>query len=176
MEITNMRHRTIWMVVGWVVLTMAACGPKTTPLTSTLETFAAKDAAGEWTLQGVRVTGTDSVVVVPDSYQQITFDGIFVICVKTVEGVKQIWVYRPDGELVGWFDTFNHIEAHWKKQGMDYYLGTNYNQWFYYFPKTGVSIRTQQAAREEPDTLYLFVGDAWKAFTCEGDSLSSLPK
>lgn len=156
-----------------MVTTLVACGTKTTQLTDRLETFSAKDEAGKWSLQGVRVVGTDSIVVPPDSYRRILADEHLIVCVKPVEGVNQMWVFQTNGQPLGWFDTFNRFRV--DSLNIDYYLGTNYDLRFFYFPKTDVRIKTRQAVREERDTLFIQDGDEWKAFTYDGISVS-LPK
>ena len=177
LEYCIMRHKHTWFVWGLIILAMTGCRPKVKRLTATLETFEAKDCAGEWTLTGVRMAGSDSIIVEADTYKKIGADENFIIATKSTDGANQFWVYELSGLPVGWFDTFNHIKSD-NSVKMDYYSGTNYDKRFYYFPKTGVGIWTGDAARYEQGQDYMLIldGDEWKAFTFDGDSLISLPK
>ena len=170
-------HILSFLVTGAIALLMVSCDsrPKATPLTGSLETFRAKDDAGNWSLSGVRITGTDSVVVGPDNYQRITADEHLIVCVKTSGGISRFWVYETDGRLIGSFDTFNHLmrreDAHDAKDG--YYLGTDYNRKCYYFPRTKTAINTRQTY-EGTHHLLLQDGEEWKLFTYDGEQLADL--
>ena len=162
--------------VGCLVCAVLSCEtrPTVTPLTSTLETYTARDVAGKWMLRGVRVSGTDSIVISPDNYKSISADENFIIATKSVDGMNLFWIFELNGKPVGWFDTFNHFKSNQDSVKMDYYCGTNYDQRFYYFPKTGVAIRTKEEARFEQgqDYMLIFDGDEWKAFTYDGIPLT----
>ena len=173
-----MTAKSLFYLLSCLLLTgcLLSCGShsEVSPLTATLQTYTAQDADGEWTLRGVRETGTGSIVVSPDRYSRITADENFIVATKPENGMNVIWVYELDGKPVDWFDTFNHFKSDRDSVKMDYYYGTNYDQQFYYFPKTGVAIRTKESARFEPGKDYMLIldGNEWKAFTYDGISVS----
>lgn len=139
------------------------------PLIHSLVTYTDKDDSGEWCLKGVKDAEADMVVVPPGRYQCITADSRFITCTKLEDDVEMQWVYQLNGDFVGQFEHFTHWTA-----GCDYYLGVNYTQRFYYFPKTDTHVWASQIYEdEEADSiLFMLVDDEWKAYTYNGDQLN----
>lgn len=189
-KISTLTIRFSFIIALW---TMVACGGNSvvTPLNYTLETYTEQDASGEWRLRGVRESQTGTVIIKPDSYEQINCDDNFIICTKKDGLMAQIWVYYYNGEMVGWFDTFNHIvsptfqssplssDEPQQNQSLnastsDYYIGTNYNIKSYFFPKTEVLINTRYAF-EGTSHLLLYNTDVWQVITMDGNMQIRLP-
>lgn len=161
-----------YLLMGLTALILFSCDTnrfKTQPLTLNLATYYEKDAKGEWNLQGVKEMETDRVIITPDNYVTIKADDNFISCIKVVDGVNQIWLYRFDGECIGWFDTLNHFS-----DPGNYYLATNYNRSYYYFPKTETLINTTNAY-SAINYLFLQTESGWKIFSYDGDTVLSLP-
>jgi len=165
------KKRLLWPLMGLTSIFAVSCKEsfKNEPLTDTLLIYTQKNAAKGENLIGVKETGTGKVVINASDYQKITADEDFIICIKEVENFKQIWVYRFNGECIGWFDTFNHFSV-----PGNYYFGTNYNRSMYYFPKTKVLLRTYHSYSA---LNYVFIEEEgiWKIFSYDGDLVQTLP-
>lgn len=178
-------RQILFLFAGTILLVLTSCRrthPEPKPLTERLETFSTRDRKGRSDLSGVRITGTDSIIVPPDRFERITADRHVIVCVKKTDGVTLFWVYLADGRLMGCFDTFNHLTPQAKKESplkkdeqWGYYLGTNYNQKCYYFPKTETLVNTRHAY-EGSSVLFLQDSTEWKAFTYDGDKVANLPQ
>ena len=166
-----MQKKLCYFLVALVAFIMVSCDAKlkSLPISATLATFTEKDAAGKEDLLGVREMGTDKVIIKPDNFKIISADDCFITAVKMVDGVRQIWLYRFDGECVGWFDTYNYFSS-----PENYVIATNYNETFFYFPKTDMSITTFNSYSA---VNYLFIQDdcVWKVYTYDGDLVTTLP-
>lgn len=167
-----MQRRLLLPLMGFIFLIVISCKEnfKTLPLTETLVRYTQKDSSKKLNLIGVKETGTGTVVVKASDYQKITADENFIICTKQVQDFKQIWVYLLNGEFIGWFDTFNHFS-----EPGDYYLGTNYNQSYYYFPKTKTMLRSS-SLYSGINYLLIKESNGWNIFTFDGELLLKLPQ
>lgn len=146
--------KLVFMTMGLVALIVASCGYKSEikPLTDQLVTFTVKNDEGK-ILTGVQNELTDKTIVMPNQYTEISADENTISC---ADANHQVTAFTINGEHIGIFDMFTH----WTEDG-DYYLGTNYNNYCYYFPQQKMLIRAS-ASYNTPQYLFIKSEDGWE--------------
>jgi len=162
-----MKNLSFWLM-GLVVLIAVSCGFKSEvqPLTEDLELFTEQNEDSKEVLMGVRDSETKDVVIFPGTYLSISADKYTIVC---KDKDSTIVVYTTWGDKLGEFDTFNH----WEVDG-DYYLGTSYGNWCFYFPKQTKIISTK-AIYQGLEYLFVERNGTWEICDYYGEFISNIP-
>ena len=162
----NKKATSISLVMA-ICLLCTACSMRTEdvprPLCGELEAFTLRLPGDTTRLTGIRHRVTGDTLVSPRHFVSVTADSCIV---KATLPNKRIWVYSDRGlPLLGkTFDSFVYvnlgegIDSHGQYQSRRFYVGTDYNRTYYYFPQrhllldvTGADLSGDSIVFTQPD-------------------------
>lgn len=157
--------KRIWLtaLIGAALITGCRQASHEQVLAEGLVTYKEVTDRGD-TLTGVRRIADSTVLVVPANYRSIRAEEHFLVCRKGEYSYEVF--FRNTGKRLGKFDTFTRFV----REGCDYYVGTGYRTFCFYFPKYDLTLRTDKAEMGVHD-IRLKVDGKWQTRDFEGGEI-----
>ncbi len=161
-----MIHKRIWFTALVGAVLAGGCRQVTQEqvLAEGLVTYKEITDSGD-TLTGVRRMADSTVLVAPANYRSIRAEEHFLVCRKGEYSYEVF--FRDTGKKLGRFDTFNRFV----RESCDYYIGTSYRTYCFYFPKHNLTLRTDEAEMNVHG-IRLKVDGEWQTRDFEGGELN----
>lgn len=160
-----MNCKRIWFtaLIGAALASGCRQVPSEQVLAEGLVTYKEVTDGGD-TLTGVRRMTDNTVLVAPASYRSIRAEEHFLVCRKSEYSYEVF--FRDTGKRLGKFDTFTRFV----REGCDYYYGTSYRTYCFYFPKYGLTLRSDEVEMGVHN-IRLKVDGEWQTRDFEGGEI-----